>query len=313
MENAELDDMILIKSDGYPTYNFANVVDDHTMNITHVVRGNEYLSSAPKYQRLYDAFGWESPVYIHLPLITDENHKKLSKRSGHASFEDLLDQGFLSEAVVNYIALLGWSPEENREIFTLEELIEKFDYHRISKSPAVFDIVKLKWMNGEYLKAMEFDQFYQLAEPYLTKCLTKDYDLKKIAAMVKTRIEIFPDIAEHVDFFEVVPEYDCAMYKHKKMKTTPESSLEVLRELLPILEAQEDYSNDALYEALCKYVADKGCKNGYVMWPVRTAVSGKQMTPGGATELMEVLGKEESLARIQAAITKLETDKESSL
>ncbi|MEY8235226.1 glutamate--tRNA ligase [Lachnospiraceae bacterium 66-29] len=313
VENAELDDMILIKSDGYPTYNFANVVDDHTMNITHVVRGNEYLSSAPKYQRLYDAFGWESPVYIHLPLITDENHKKLSKRSGHASFEDLLDQGFLSEAVVNYIALLGWSPEENREIFTLEELIEKFDYHRISKSPAVFDIVKLKWMNGEYLKAMEFEQFYQLAKPYLTKCLTKDYDLKKIAAMVKTRIEIFPDIAEHVDFFEVVPEYDCAMYKHKKMKTTPESSLEVLRELLPILEAQEDYSNDALYEALCKYVADKGCKNGYVMWPVRTAVSGKQMTPGGATELMEVLGKEESLARIQAAITKLETDKESSL
>lgn len=313
VENAELDDMILIKSDGYPTYNFANVVDDHTMNITHVVRGNEYLSSAPKYQRLYDAFGWESPVYIHLPLITDENHKKLSKRSGHASFEDLLDQGFLSEAVVNYIALLGWSPEENREIFTLEELIEKFDYHRISKSPAVFDIVKLKWMNGEYLKAMEFEQFYQLAKPYLTKCLTKNYDLKKIAAMVKTRIEIFPDIAEHVDFFEVVPEYDCAMYKHKKMKTTPESSLEVLRELLPILEAQEDYSNDALYEALCKYVADKGCKNGYVMWPVRTAVSGKQMTPGGATELMEVLGKEESLARIQAAITKLETDKESSL
>lgn len=313
VENAELDDMILIKSDGYPTYNFANVVDDHTMNITHVVRGNEYLSSAPKYQRLYDAFGWESPVYIHLPLITDENHKKLSKRSGHASFEDLLEQGFLSEAVVNYIALLGWSPEENREIFTLEELIEKFDYHRISKSPAVFDIVKLKWMNGEYLKAMEFDQFYQLAEPYLTKCLTKDYDLKKIAAMVKTRIEIFPDIAEHVDFFEAVPAYDCSMYKHKKMKTTPESSLEVLRELLPILEAQEDYSNDALYEALCKYVADKGCKNGYVMWPVRTAVSGKQMTPGGATELMEVLGKEESLARIQAAITKLETDKESSL
>lgn len=313
VENAELDDMILIKSDGYPTYNFANVVDDHTMNITHVVRGNEYLSSAPKYQRLYDAFGWESPVYIHLPLITDENHKKLSKRSGHASFEDLLEQGFLSEAVVNYIALLGWSPEENREIFTLEELIEKFDYHRISKSPAVFDIVKLRWMNGEYLKAMEFDQFYQLAEPYLKKCLTKDFDLKKIAAMVKTRIEIFPDIAEHVDFFEAVPEYDCAMYKHKKMKTTPESSLEVLKELLPILEAQEDYSNDALYETLCKYVADKGCKNGYVMWPVRTAVSGKQMTPGGATELMEVLGKEESLARIQAAIAKLEADKESSL
>ena len=313
VENAELDDMVLIKSDGYPTYNFANVVDDHTMNITHVVRGNEYLSSAPKYQRLYDAFGWESPVYIHLPLITDENHKKLSKRSGHASFEDLIAQGFLTDAVVNYIALLGWSPEDNREIFTLDELIEEFDYHRISKSPAVFDIVKLKWMNGEYLKAMDFDKFYEMAEPYLRESLTKDFDLKKIAAMVKTRIEIFPDIADHVDFFEAVPEYDVSMYAHKKMKTTPETSLEVLRELIPVLEAQEDYSNDGLYETLCKYVADKGCKNGYVMWPVRTAVSGKQMTPGGATEIMEVLGKEESLSRIREAVAKLEACKESSL
>lgn len=308
VENAELDDMILIKSDGYPTYNFANVVDDHTMNITHVVRGNEYLSSSPKYQRLYDAFGWESPVYIHLPLITDENHKKLSKRSGHASFEDLLEQGFVTEAVVNFIALLGWSPEENREIFSLDELIQEFDYRRISKSPAVFDMVKLKWMNGEYLKAMDFDQFYEMAEPYLKDFVKKDYDLKKIAAMVKTRIEIFPDIAEHVDFFEAVPEYDSSMYAHKKMKTTPESSLEVLRELLPIFEAQEDYSNDALYETLCNYVKEKGCKNGYAMWPVRTAVSGKQMTPGGATELMEVLGKEESLARLKAAIAKLEKE-----
>ena len=313
VENAELDDMVLIKSDGYPTYNFATVVDDHTMNITHVVRGNEYLSSAPKYQRLYDAFGWESPVYIHLPLITDENHKKLSKRSGHASFEDLVAQGFLTDAVVNYIALLGWSPEDNREVFTLDELIEEFDYHRISKSPAVFDIVKLKWMNGEYLKAMDFDKFYEMAEPYLRESLTKDFDLKKIAAMVKTRIEIFPDIAEHVDFFEAVPEYDVSMYAHKKMKTTPETSLEVLQELIPVLETQEDYSNDGLYETLCKYVADKGCKNGYVMWPVRTAVSGKQMTPGGATEIMEVLGKEESLSRIRAAVAKLESCKESSL
>ena len=308
VENAELDDMILIKSDGYPTYNFANVVDDHTMHITHVVRGNEYLSSAPKYQRLYDAFGWESPVYIHLPLITDENHKKLSKRSGHASFEELLEQGFIPEAVVNFIALLGWSPEENREIFSLEELLRDFDYRRISKSPAVFDMVKLKWMNGEYLKAMEFDRFYELAEPYLKESVHKPYDLKKIAAMVKTRIEVFPDIAEHVDFFDAVPEYEISMYAHKKMKTTPESSLEVLRELLPVFEKQEDYSNDALYDTLCGYVKEKGCKNGYAMWPVRTAVSGKQMTPGGATELMEVLGREESVARIQAAIARLEKE-----
>ena len=306
VENAELDDMILIKSDGYPTYNFANVVDDHTMGITHVVRGNEYLSSAPKYQRLYDAFGWESPVYIHLPLITDENHKKLSKRSGHSSFEDLIEQGFLSEAVVNYIALLGWSPEENREIFSLDELIREFDYHRISKSPAVFDYTKLKWMNGEYIKAMDFEKFYEMAEPYLKKVITKDLDLRKIAAMVKTRIEVFPDIEGHIDFFEKLPEYDAAMYTHKKMKTNGETSLEVLREVLPILEAQEHFSNDALYAALLSYVEKKGVKNGYVMWPIRTAVSGKQMTPGGATELMEVLGKEESIARIRAGIALLE-------
>ncbi len=305
VENAELDDMVLIKSDGYPTYNFANVVDDHLMHITHVVRGNEYLSSAPKYQRLYDAFGWESPVYIHLPLITDESHKKLSKRSGHASFEDLLGQGFLPEAVVNYVALLGWSPEDNREIFSLDELIRDFDYHRISKSPAVFDMVKLRWMNGEYLKAMDFETFYGMAEPWIRASVSKDYDLRKIAAMVKTRIEVFPDIGGHVDFFEEMPEYDVSMYAHKKMKTTPESSLEVLGELLPILESQEDYSNDALYRTLCGYVEEKGCKNGYVMWPLRTAVSGKQTTPGGATELMEVLGKEESLSRIRAAIGKL--------
>lgn len=306
VENAELDDMILIKSDGYPTYNFANVVDDHTMNITHVVRGNEYLSSSPKYVRLYEAFGWEVPVYIHLPLITDENHKKLSKRSGHASFEDLIEQGFLTEAIVNYVALLGWSPEDNREIFSLEDLIREFDYHRISKSPAVFDIVKLRWMNGEYLKAMEFDTFYKMAEPYLRAAITKNYDLKKIAAMVKTRIEVFPDIASHVDFFEKLPEYDTAMYTHKKMKTDGVSSLEVLKELLPILEEQEDYSNDGLYRRITKYVEEKGCKNGYAMWPVRTAVSGKQMTPAGATEIMEVLGKEESLRRIRKGIELLE-------
>lgn len=306
--NSELDDMILIKSDGYPTYNFANVVDDHTMNITHVVRGNEYLSSSPKYVRLYEAFGWQVPVYIHLPLITDENHKKLSKRSGHASFEDLIDQGFITEAIVNYVALLGWSPEDNREIFSLDELIKEFDYHRISKSPAVFDIVKLRWMNGEYLKAMDFDKFYEMAEPYLKAAISKPLDLKKIAAMVKTRIEVFPDIAGLVDFFEELPEYDVAMYTHKKMKTTAETSLEVLKDLLPILEAQEDYSNDGLYQTLVKYVEEKGCKNGYVMWPIRTAVSGKQMTPAGATEIMEVLGKEESLARIRKGIELLQAN-----
>ena len=302
VDNAELDDMILIKSDGYPTYNFANVVDDHLMGITHVVRGNEYLSSSPKYNRLYEAFGWEVPVYIHCPLITDENHQKLSKRCGHSSFEDLVEQGFLTEAIVNFVALLGWSPADNQEIMTLKELVEKFDYHHMNKSPAVFDYTKLKWMNGEYIKKMDFDKFYEMALPYIKEVITKDYDLKKIAHMVQTRIEIFPDIRDHIDFFEELPEYDVAMYTHKKMKTNAQTSLEVLQEILPVLEVQEDYSNDALYQTLLKYVEQKGCKNGYVMWPIRTAVSGKQMTPGGATELMEVLGKEESLARIRKGI-----------
>lgn len=302
VDNSELDDMILIKSDGFPTYNFANVVDDHLMGITHVVRGNEYLSSSPKYNRLYEAFGWEVPVYVHCPLITDENHQKLSKRSGHSSFEDLLEQGFLTEAVVNFVALLGWSPADNQEIMSLEELVEKFDYHHMSKSPAVFDYTKLKWMNGEYIKKLDFDTFYEMAEPYIKEVVTKDYDLKKIAKMVQSRIEIFPDIKEHIDFFEELPEYSVDMYTHKKMKTNAETSLEVLTEVLPRLEAQEDYSNDALYAMLCEYVAEKGVKNGYVMWPIRTAVSGKQMTPGGATELMEILGKEESIARIKKGI-----------
>lgn len=306
VDNAELDDMVLIKSDGYPTYNFANVVDDHLMGITHVVRGNEYLSSSPKYNRLYEAFGWEVPVYVHCPLITNEEHKKLSKRSGHASYEDLIEQGFISEAVVNYVALLGWSPEDNQEIFSLEELVEKFNYRNMSKSPAVFDVTKLKWMNGEYMKSMDADRFHEMAEPYLREAVKKDLDLKKIAGMVKTRIEVFPDIAEQIDFFEALPEYDTQMYTHKKMKTTEETSLEVLSEVLPLLEAQEDYSNDALYAVLARYVEEKGCKTGYVMWPIRTAVSGKQMTPAGATEIMEVLGKEESLARIRKGIELLQ-------
>ena len=306
VDNSELDDMVLIKSDGYPTYNFANVVDDHLMGITHVVRGNEYMSSSPKYNRLYEAFGWEVPVYVHCPTITNEEHKKLSKRSGHSSFEDLLEQGFLTEAIVNFVALLGWSPAGNQEFFTLEELVKEFDYHNMSKSPAVFDMTKLRWMNGEYLKKMDFEPFYAQAEPYLKAVITKPLDLKKIAAMVKTRIEVFPDIAAQVDFFETLPEYDPEMYVHKKMKTTKETSLETLKEVLPLLEAQEDYSNDALYETLAAYVAEKGVKTGFVMWPIRTAVSGKQMTPAGATEIMEVLGKEESLERIRKGIALLE-------
>ena len=306
VDNAELDDMILIKSDGYPTYNFANVVDDHLMGITHVVRGNEYLSSSPKYNRLYEASGWEVPAYIHCPLITDEEHKKLSKRCGHSSFEDLVEQGFLPEAIVNFVALLGWSPEEDREIYSLEELVEAFDYRHISKAPSVFDYTKLKWMNGEYIKAMDFDTFYEIALPYIKETVTRDCDPRKLAEMVKTRIEVFPDIQGLIDCFEKVPEYDCSLYAHKKMKTTEESSLEALKALLPVLEEQEDYSNDALYERLLECVKEKGCKNGQILWPIRIAMSGKQTTPCGASEMMEVLGKEESLKRLRAAIEKLE-------
>ncbi|HIR88038.1 MAG TPA: glutamate--tRNA ligase [Candidatus Fimimorpha faecalis] len=305
VDNSELDDMILIKSDGYPTYNFANVVDDHLMGITHVVRGNEYLSSSPKYNRLYEAFGWEVPVYVHCPLITDETHKKLSKRCGHSSFEDLTEQGFLTEAIVNFVALLGWSPENNQEIMSMEELIQNFDYHHMSKSPAVFDYTKLKWMNGEYIKAMDMDRYMDMAMPYIKSVVTRDCKLDKIAELAKTRIEVFPDIPDLIDFFQEVPEYDISMYTHKKMKTNAQSSLEVLKEILPRLEAQEDYSNDALYQLLVDFVKEKGYKNGYVMWPIRTAVSGKQMTPGGASEIMEIIGKEESLKRIQDAINRL--------
>ncbi len=308
VDNAELDDMILIKSDGYPTYNFANVVDDHLMGITHVVRGNEYLSSSPKYNRLYEAFGWGVPIYVHCPLITNENHEKLSKRSGHSSYEDLVEQGFLTEAIVNFVALLGWSPEDNQEIFSLEELVKVFDYHHMSKSPAVFDITKLRWMNSEYIKAMDFDEFYKIAEPFIDKTITRPIDKVKIANMVKTRIEVFPDIPGHIDFFDAVPDYDIEMYRHKKMKTTPESSLSVLKELLPVIESHDDYTNDSLYEMLVSFAKEHEYKNGYVLWPIRTALSGKQMTPGGATELMELLGKEESIKRINDAINKLESD-----
>lgn len=306
VSNEELDDMILIKSDGFPTYNFANVVDDHLMGITHVVRGNEYISSSPKYTLLYQAFGWEEPSYIHCPLITDENHQKLSKRSGHSSFEDLIEQGFLAEAIVNYVALLGWSPDSNQEIFSLEDLVREFDYHRINKSPSVFDMNKLKWMNGEYLKAMDAEEFQKLVTPYMKEVVTRDLDLSKICPLVQTRMEILPDVKELVDFFEELPEYDAEMYCHKKMKTNLQNSLEILTEEYELLKDFNDWSLDALHDKLMEYIAGKEIKNGTGLWPIRTAVSGKQSTPGGAFEIMEILGKEESLRRMQVGIQKLQ-------
>lgn len=305
VDNDELDDMILIKSDGYPTYNFANVVDDHLMKITHVVRGNEYLSSTPKYTRLYQDFAWEEPVYVHLPLITNEEHKKLSKRSGHASYEDLLEQGFISEAIVNFVALLGWSSPNNKEIMSLDELIEVFDYHNINKAPAVFDLVKLRWMNGEYIKMMDEDKFYDMALPYIKEVIHKEMDYKRIASLIKTRIETLCDIKDMIDFFEELPDYDIEIFTHKRMKTNTENSLEVLKELLPRFEALEDYSEEEIEGLIKSYISEKGIKNGQGLWPVRTAVSGKQSTPGGAYEIMSIIGKEESLNRLRIAIDKL--------
>jgi glutamyl-tRNA synthetase len=307
VENKELDDMILIKSDGYPTYNFANVIDDHLMGITHVVRGNEYISSTPKYTRLYQAFGWEEPKYIHCPLIMGEDHKKLSKRHGATSYEDLVEQGLLPETIVNFIALLGWSPEGDREIFSLDELVKEFDYHRIGKSPAVFDYTKLHWMNGEYFKAMDPEKFYEKAEPWLKQAITKpEIDLKQLSEMVRTRAEVFPEIPDMIRFFETLPDYDTALFDNKKQKATKENSLQILEEMLPIFEKEEHFTNDALFADIAAYAEEKGFKNKTVIWVVRIAVSGQAVTPAGATQIMEILGRDESLARLRKAVAKLQ-------
>ena len=303
VENTELDDQILMKADGFPTYNFANVVDDHLMHITHVVRGSEYLSSTPKYNLLYKAFGWEPPVYVHLPAVMRDAHHKLSKRHGDKSFEDLVREGYVVEAIVNYIALLGWSPSGTQEIFSLKELEENFDMAGLSKSPAIFDIKKLTWMNSEYLKAMDFDTFYALAEPKLKEALgDTDLDLKKIAALLQKRLETLNDIPGLVEFFKTLPEYGTELYTHKKMKTNDEIALSSLEAALPVLENLEDWNTTSIHDALMALVGELGIKNGQLLWPVRTALSGEPTSPGGAMELADILGKEESLRRIRKGI-----------
>ncbi|WP_455957751.1 glutamate--tRNA ligase [Anaerotignum lactatifermentans] len=303
VENTELDDQILMKADGFPTYNFANVVDDHLMHITHVVRGSEYLSSTPKYNLLYKAFGWEPPVYVHLPAVMRDAHHKLSKRHGDKSFEDLVREGYVVEAIVNYIALLGWSPSGTQEIFSLKELEENFDMAGLSKSPAIFDIKKLTWMNSEYLKAMDFDKFYALAEPKLKEALgDTDLDLKKIAALLQKRLETLNDIPGLVEFFMTLPEYGTELYTHKKMKTNDEIALSSLEAALPVLENLEDWNTTSIHDALMALVGELGIKNGQLLWPVRTALSGEPTSPGGAMELADILGKEESLRRIRKGI-----------
>lgn len=302
-----LDEQILIKSDGFPTYNFANIIDDHTMAISHVVRGNEYLSSTPKYNLIYDAYGWERPTYVHVPPVMKDEHHKLSKRNGDASFQDLVAKGYLPDAIMNYIALLGWAPEDDQEIFTMDELIEKFDSKRISKAPAIFDIDKLTWMNGQYLRAMDEKTFYELVKPYLQDAVKGDYDLFEISKIIQPRTETLNQIHDSVDFFDVLPDYDLAMYTHKKMKTNPEVALTSLKAAKEALENLEDWSSqDAVHDVLMALPKEMGMKNGQVLWPVRTAITGKQFTPGGAIEIAHILGKDETLRRIQIGIDRLE-------
>ena len=306
VENETLDDQILIKTDGMPTYNFANVVDDHTMGITHVIRGNEYLASTPKYNLLYEAFGWEKPVYIHCAPVMKNHTEKLSKRNGDASFEDLLAKGYLTEAIVNYIALLGWSPKGENEIFTLPELVQEFDVSGISKSPAIFDVQKLRAINGEYIRRLSPADFLAHAKPYIRQtCKRKDVDLSALCAMLQPRTEVFTDIPEQVDFIDTLPAYDNALYVHKKMKTNQENSLASLKACLPALEAVTEWTLENVHAALFDVIAQLGVKNGVVLWPVRVALSGKQFTPGGGVDLAALLGKEETLARIRKGIAQL--------
>lgn len=302
-----LDESVLIKSDGFPTYNFANIIDDHQMEITHVVRGNEYLSSTPKYNLIYEAYGWDIPTYVHVPPVMKDEHHKLSKRNGDASFQDLVAKGYLPEAILNYIALLGWSPETEQEIYTLDELIKVFNISRISKSPAIFDIDKLTWMNGVYLRNMDLDQYYDLIKPYLEEAIHSKVDLRSVAKILQPRVDTLAQIKESVDFIDELPEYDCAMYIHKKMKTTSEISLRSLNAAREALAALDDWSEEeTIHDLLLSLPKQLEMKNGQVLWPVRTAITGKQFTPGGAIEIAHILGKEETLKRIDRGIAKLE-------
>lgn len=308
VENESLDDQVLMKGDGLPTYNFANVVDDHLMGITHVIRGSEYLSSTPKYNLLYEAFGWDIPAYIHCPPVMKNATEKLSKRNGDASFQDLAAKGYLTPAIINYIALLGWSPKSEQEIFSLVELIDLFDPESISKSPAIFDVPKLNYINGEYIRAMELGEFHSIALPWIRQTVKRtDVDTMLVARVLQPRCEVLEQIPEQVDFIDVLPDYDTAMYVHKKMKTTLENSKEALEAILPVLEAipEEDYIPGIVHDRMMELVAELGVKNGQVLWPLRVAVSGKQFTPGGGTDLCAILGKQDSIERVKIGIEKL--------
>ena len=303
VENSILDDQILLKTDGMPTYNFANVVDDHTMKITHVVRGNEYLSSAPKYNLLYEAFGWEPPMYIHVEHIMKDAQHKLAKRDGDASFQDLMEKGYMTEAVLNYILLLGWAPKGENEIFSLGEMIENFDVSGISKSPAIFDPLKLKAINAHYVRALPPEKFAETAKPYIRKtCKREDVDLDLLCSVLQPRAELFTDIPEQVDFIDKLPEYSLELYNNKKMKTNAETSLDALKKILPVLKGIDEFTQENVHDALFKLIEAEGVKNGVILFPLRVALSGKQFTPGGGIEISVILGKDDALARIKKGI-----------
>lgn len=309
VDNDILDESVLLKSDGFPTYNFANIIDDHQMGITHVVRGNEYLSSTPKYNLIYEAFGWDIPTYVHVPPVMKDEQHKLSKRNGDASFQDLVKKGYLPQAILNYIALLGWAPETEQEIYTLEELTNVFSIKRISRSSAIFDIDKLTWMNGMYLRAMDLQEFHTLVEPYLKDAITRDVDLLAVSKILQPRTDILSQIPEHVDFINDLPTYDNALYIHKKMKTTYEIALTALQAAYEALSTLEDWTKEeSIHDLLLSLPATLELKNGQVLWPIRTAITGKQFTPGGAIEIAHILGKEETLKRISIGIEKLKVE-----
>lgn len=305
VENAELDDQILIKTDGMPTYNFANVVDDHLMGITHVIRGSEYLSSTPKYNLLYQAFGWEIPTYIHCPPVMKDAQNKLSKRNGDASYQDLVAKGYLPAAVLNYLLLLGWAPEGEQEIFSLDEMIKIWDPTRVSKSPAIFDPLKLRAINAAYIRALPAEEFRRLADSFIDSAVHVDIDRDLLCANLQPRCEVLEDIPPQLDFFDAVVPFDAELYRNKKQKTTPESALEALSALLPLLEAQTDWSRDAIFDA-CKALAEQmEKKNGWLLYPLGIALSGKSRTPGGGTDLAAMLGRKETLRRLNAALDAL--------
>ena len=302
-----LDDNVLIKADGLPTYNFANVIDDHTMGITHVTRGTEYLSSAPKYNLLYQAFGWEPPKYIHLPPVMANAQRKLSKRYGDPSFEDLLDQGYLKEAIINFIALLGWSPKGEQEIFSLEELEKIFDLDGINKAPAIFDMQKLRWFNAEYMRKLPFEEYLRLATPWFEKALAPGkFDLRRLAELMQNRTEVLKDIPDMVSFLAEMPEFDPAIYTHKKMKTNPEIALQALNAVRPMLESIDPWTEQQLHDKVMEFIPTTGLKNGQMLWPLRIAISGRESTPGGAFEIAYLLGREETLKRLDDSIARLE-------